>query len=43
MSVQCRCMVCSERIIGSEIILGAPDDTPRCLGSSGSLFVSVWR
>ena len=24
-----RSMVCAERTIGSEIILGAPDDTPR--------------
>ena len=23
-----RCMVCAERTIGSEIILGAPDGTP---------------
>jgi hypothetical protein len=28
-SVQYRCMVCAERTIGSEIVLGAPDDTPR--------------
>jgi hypothetical protein len=27
--VQYRCMVCAERSIGSEIILDAPDDTPR--------------
>ena len=26
---QDRCMVCAERTIGSEIILAAPDDTPR--------------
>jgi hypothetical protein len=23
-----RCMVCAERTVGSEIILGAPDGTP---------------
>jgi hypothetical protein len=28
-SVQDRCMVCGKRIIGSEIILGAFDGTPR--------------
>jgi hypothetical protein len=28
-SVQGRCMVCAERTIGSEIILDAPDGTPR--------------
>jgi hypothetical protein len=28
-SVQYRCTVCAERTIGSEIILEAPDDTPR--------------
>jgi hypothetical protein len=28
-SVQYRCMVCAERTIGLEIILDAPDDTPR--------------
>jgi hypothetical protein len=27
-SVQNRCMVCSERSIGSEIVLDAPDGTP---------------
>ena len=27
--VQDRCMVCVERTIGSEIILDAPDGTPR--------------
>ena len=26
---QDRCMVCDERTIGSEIILDAPDETPR--------------
>jgi hypothetical protein len=28
-SVQDRCMVCIKRTIGSEIILDAPDSTPR--------------
>jgi hypothetical protein len=28
-SVQYRCMVCTKRTIGSEIILDATDDTPR--------------
>jgi hypothetical protein len=28
-SVQDRCMVCDERIIGLEIILDAPDGAPR--------------
>ena len=28
-SVQDRCTVCAERTIGSEIILDAPDGTPR--------------
>jgi hypothetical protein len=27
--VQYRCTVCAERTIGSEIVLDAPDDTPR--------------
>jgi hypothetical protein len=28
-SVQDRCTVCAKRTIGSEIILDAPNDTPR--------------
>jgi hypothetical protein len=28
-SVQYRCTVCTERTIGSEIVLDRPDDTPR--------------
>jgi hypothetical protein len=28
-SVQYRCTVCTERMIGSEIVLDAPDDTAR--------------
>ena len=37
-SVQDRCMVCAKRIIGSEIILDAPDGTTRLQGSSGNSF-----
>jgi hypothetical protein len=33
---QDRCMVCVERTIGLEIILDAPDGTPRRRGSSES-------
>ena len=40
---QDRCMVCLERTIGSEIILDAPDGTPRCRGSFGISLLSVWR
>jgi hypothetical protein len=29
-SMQNRCIVCSERIIYSEIVLNAPNGTPRC-------------
>jgi hypothetical protein len=39
-SVQDRCMVCTKRIIGSEIILDAPDGTPWSRGSTGSSFRS---
>jgi hypothetical protein len=42
-SVQYRCMVCAKRTIGSEIVLDAPDGTPRIRGSIESLFQSVWR
>jgi hypothetical protein len=40
-AVQDRCMVCTERTIGSEIVLDTPDLAPRWLGhvkSSFSLF-----
>jgi hypothetical protein len=37
-SMQYRCTVCVERSIGLEIILEAPDSTPRW-----KLFESVWR
>jgi hypothetical protein len=43
MSVQYRCTVCIKRNIGSEIVLDAPDGTPRCQGLSGSSFWSIWR
>jgi hypothetical protein len=35
--------VCTERTIGSEITLDAPDGTPRLRGLCGILFWSVWR
>jgi hypothetical protein len=38
-----RCTVCAEHTIGSEIILHAPDETPRSRGSCGISFQSVWR
>ena len=37
-----RCTVCTEHTIGSEIILDAPDGTPRCRGSFGISLLSVW-
>jgi hypothetical protein len=42
-SVQDRCTVYTKRTICSEIILDAPDGTPRRRGSSGCSFWSVWR
>jgi hypothetical protein len=42
-SVLDRCTVCAKHTIGSEIILDAPDCTPRWQGSIGSLFGSIWR
>jgi hypothetical protein len=42
-SVQYRCTVCAERTIALEIVLNAPDDTPRRRSSIGSLFRFVWR
>jgi hypothetical protein len=42
-SVQERCMACAKLTIGSEIVLDAPNGTPRLRGSSGSLFRPVWR
>jgi hypothetical protein len=40
---QDRCMVCAERAVGSEIVLDAPDGTPRFRGTSGSSIQSVQR
>jgi hypothetical protein len=37
-SVQDRCTVCAKRTIGIEIVLDAPDCTPRRRGSSGRSF-----
>jgi hypothetical protein len=37
------CMVCAKRTIGSQIVLDAPDGTPRCRGSSECSFHSVCR
>jgi hypothetical protein len=42
-SVQDGRMVCAKRTIGLEIMLDAPDGTPRLRGSTGCLFRSVWR
>jgi hypothetical protein len=36
MSVQDRCIVCAKHTIGSQIVLDAPDGTPRLRGSSES-------
>jgi hypothetical protein len=38
-----RCMVCAERTIASEVVLDAPDGTPRWHGSCGISFWSIWR
>jgi hypothetical protein len=38
-----RCTVCAKYAIGSEIILGTYDGTPRQRWSSGSSIRSVWR
>jgi hypothetical protein len=37
------CTVCVERTVGSEIVLEAPDGTPRLHGSCGILFRSVLK
>jgi CO dehydrogenase/acetyl-CoA synthase alpha subunit len=42
-SVQDWCTVCVERTVGSEIVLEAPDGTPRLRGSCGILFRSVLK
>ena len=36
--VQDRCTVCAKRTIGSDIVLNAPDGTPRRRGPSGISF-----
>jgi hypothetical protein len=41
--MQDRYTVCAEHTTDSEIVLGAPDGTPRWRGSSESLFRFVWR
>ena len=41
--VQDRCMVCFERTIGSEMVLDAPNGTPRRRSSTGSSLQSVMR
>jgi hypothetical protein len=41
--IQDRCMVHAECTMGSEILLDAPDGTPRGQGSSGCSLWSVWR
>ena len=42
-SVQDRCMVCAKCTIGLQIILDAPNGTPRSRGSCGMSLLSVWR
>jgi hypothetical protein len=39
--MQVRCTVYAARTTGSEIILEAPNDTPRLCGSCGILFWSI--
>ena len=40
-STQDWCTICAERAIVSEVMLGAPDGTPRLHGSSGGSFQSI--
>jgi hypothetical protein len=40
---QDRCTVCAKRSAGSEIVLDAPDGTPRIRGSRGSSIQSIRR
>ena len=40
-STQYWCTICGERAIVSEVMLGAPDGTPRLHGSSGGSFKSI--
>jgi hypothetical protein len=37
------CTVYAEHTIGSEIVLDAPDGTPRWRGLNESSFWSIWR
>jgi hypothetical protein len=37
------CTICVERTVGSEIVLEAPNGTPRCCGSCGISFRSILR
>jgi hypothetical protein len=41
-SVEDKCTVCAKHTVGIEIILDAPDGTPRWQGSSGSLIQFDW-
>jgi hypothetical protein len=41
--MQDRCIIYTERNIGSEIILDTPDGTPWCCGSCEVSFQSIWR
>jgi hypothetical protein len=41
--MQDRCTVCAKCTICTEIILDAPDGSPRLQRSNGSSFQSVWR
>jgi hypothetical protein len=37
------CTVCAKQTRGSKIILDATNETPRCRGSCGIMFKSIWR
>jgi hypothetical protein len=41
--VQDWCTVCVEHTVGLEIVLEAPDRTPRCRGSCGNLFRPILK
>jgi hypothetical protein len=41
--MQDRCIVCVEHTVGLEIVLEAPNGTPRCCGSCGISFPYVLR
>ena len=42
-SVQDRCLACARCTIGLQIVLDAPDRTPRLRRSCGISLLSVWR